>query len=626
MINFKGLGMKIIVVVFGTLFSVGVIQAAFLTNPTSGDNLGNHIATENLKLNNFWLSNDGGNEGVFVMTNGNVGVGTNAPGQKLQVVGSVAATSFIGALSGNASTATSLSSNGVNCSSGYYPLGVNASGVAESCTLISSGSDIYWTGTATNLVAATGRTSLGLGSLATASVVTDAQVPNNITIDSATNANTVDGYHASTVSTVNTAAVRNVSGDINARLFRSEYDSTNATIGFIMTQIDTVSNNYIRPSTVAQVKASLGVGIATGGNADTVDGHHFNWSGQSGQPTWLWGGNDSTNMYVYNPSNFSVSSAGSATSASYLASNGANCSAGYYPLGVNAYGAAESCTLISSGSDVYWTGTATNLVAATGRSSLGLGSLATANSVTDAQVPNNITIDYAGSAGSAGILTGPAHTTGTDGWFRSSGATGWYNETYGGGWYMTDTAWIKAYNNKMVWAAYFYSESLGGYATVGHGTANYLTKWDGSYTQTNSLIYDNGTNVGIGTASPSYKLHVNGTAFSSGWYTASDSRFKTDVVELNNILPKVMNLRAVSFDWDRASFPEMNFPSEREYGFIAQEVEKEFPDIVRTDSDGYKSVMYDRFSTVLLGAIQEQQQEIDSLNQRMLILESKLGN
>lgn len=32
----------------------------------------------------------------------------------------------------------------------------------------------------------------------------------------------------------------------------------------------------------------------------------FHWSGQKGQPTWLWGGNDSGDMYVYNPSNFNV--------------------------------------------------------------------------------------------------------------------------------------------------------------------------------------------------------------------------------------------------------------------------------------------------------------------------------
>ena len=44
----------------------------------------------------------------------------------------------------------------------------------------------------------------------------------------------------------------------------------------------------------------------------------FNWAGQSGQPAWLWGSNDGSNIYVWNPSNFSVnyaSSAGYATSA-----------------------------------------------------------------------------------------------------------------------------------------------------------------------------------------------------------------------------------------------------------------------------------------------------------------------
>lgn len=36
------------------------------------------------------------------------------------------------------------------------------------------------------------------------------------------------------------------------------------------------------------------------------------WSGQEGQPGWLWGGNDGVNMYVYNPANFSVNYANSA--------------------------------------------------------------------------------------------------------------------------------------------------------------------------------------------------------------------------------------------------------------------------------------------------------------------------
>lgn len=45
----------------------------------------------------------------------------------------------------------------------------------------------------------------------------------------------------------------------------------------------------------------------------------FNWAGKNGQPTWLWGGDNWDNMYVYNPSNFNVNyatSAGSAATAS----------------------------------------------------------------------------------------------------------------------------------------------------------------------------------------------------------------------------------------------------------------------------------------------------------------------
>ena len=75
--------------------------------------------------------------------------------------------------------------------------------------------------------------------------------------------------NATTASTASTIAYRDASGDINARLFRSEYDSTNASIGYIMTQVDTVSNNYIRPSTASQIRSFLNV--ADGANASSAD-------------------------------------------------------------------------------------------------------------------------------------------------------------------------------------------------------------------------------------------------------------------------------------------------------------------------------------------------------------------
>jgi hypothetical protein len=50
---------------------------------------------------------------------------------------------------------------------------------------------------------------------------------------------------------------------------------------------------------------------------------------------------------------------------------------------------------------------------------------------------------------------------------------------------------------------------------TGTGTTNYLPKFTGTSTIGNSLIWDNGTNVGIGTTSPAYKLDVNGSINSS---------------------------------------------------------------------------------------------------------------
>ncbi len=56
-----------------------------LISTSSGDNLGNHIATQNIRLNGNWLSGDGGSEGVYVNNSGNVGIGTNNPIYKLDV-------------------------------------------------------------------------------------------------------------------------------------------------------------------------------------------------------------------------------------------------------------------------------------------------------------------------------------------------------------------------------------------------------------------------------------------------------------------------------------------------------------------------------------------------------------
>lgn len=80
--------------------------------------------------------------------------------------------------------------------------------------------------------------------------------------------------------------------------------------------------------------------LALGGNGS---GTLFNWSGQPGQPAWLWGGGDPANMYVYNPSNFSVAYATNAGNAS--TANSASLIQGYGP----SFGSAANSVALRDG-------------------------------------------------------------------------------------------------------------------------------------------------------------------------------------------------------------------------------------------------------------------------------------
>jgi hypothetical protein len=55
----------------------------------AADNFGTHIAEANIHLNDFWLSNDGGNEGMRITNNGNVGIGVSDPSERLEVNGKI---------------------------------------------------------------------------------------------------------------------------------------------------------------------------------------------------------------------------------------------------------------------------------------------------------------------------------------------------------------------------------------------------------------------------------------------------------------------------------------------------------------------------------------------------------
>jgi hypothetical protein len=120
------------------------------------------------------------------------------------------------------------------------------------------------------------------------------------------------------------------------------------------------------------------------------------------------------------------------------------------------------------------------------------------------------------------------------------------------------------------------------------------------------VIFGVSGNLGIGTTNPAgYKLYVAGTTFSSGGYGSSDVRLKKDVETVAGALDKVERLRGVYFNWRTKEYPERNLDSSRQIGVIAQEVEKVVPELVRTDSQGYKAVSYEKLAALLVEAVKE---------------------
>jgi len=97
----------------------------------------------------------------------------------------------------------------------------------------------------------------------------------------------------------------------------------------------------------------------------------------------------------------------------------------------------------------------------------------------------------------------------------------------------------------------------------------------------------------------------------SGTLTETSSReMKTNIEPIENILPSVLQMRGVKFDWKEGT--------KDNYGFIAEEVDKLFPHLVTHDEEGKAhGVQYTKMTAVLLEAIKEQQIQIDELKAKL---------
>jgi hypothetical protein len=184
---------------------------------------------------------------------------------------------------------------------------------------------------------------------------------------------------------------------------------------------------------------------------------------------------------------------------------------------------------------------------------------------------------------------------------------------------VSNNASVTAYNTtfRMTEGATFKNDTIVGWNVAGQYShfGNYQSFPLALRTNDTARIWiAAGGNVGIGTTSPSYPLHVgidvSGTSIyaSADIVAYSDESVKENVRPIENVIERIQQSRGVLYD-------RTDIESKDNIGFIAQELEVAFPELVVTNEDGTKAVKYQNTVAVLFEAIKDQQKQIEQLKQ-----------
>lgn len=254
----------------------------------------------------------------------------------------------------------------------------------------------------------------------------------------------------------------------------------------------------------------------------------------------------------------------------------------------------------------------------------------------------------------------------SSGWIRALGTNGFYCESYGGGWHMTDSTWIRAYNDKQIYTASTspdaihtlgginasgriycgsYVELHGGLVCAGVGNSggpsgfNVYGSFYGNTSHGGIEIGASDNVLGIGVhsndrwyiwwtnsgsiGSSSNKNYIfsyigsswnfTGSVVASGEVTAySDARLKSNIQPLKyrgRLTPK--------------TYIKDNKQS---IGFIAQEVQILYPETVlmSDDKEHYLSLNYNALTAVLAAQLNDVDDEVTLLKKRVEFLEKEV--
>ena len=117
-------------------------------------------------------------------------------------------------------------------------------------------------------------------------------------------------------------------------------------------------------------------------------------------------------------------------------------------------------------------------------------------------------------------------------------------------------------------------------------------------------------------------VQINGTTSGAIYNFTSDSNLKTGIAPISNPLTLIRELKPKSFYFDTNNTAGFYFPSKKQYGFLAQDVNSLAPELVYSSVKpadslhamyNYASLNYNAFIGILTAGMQQQQATLDSL-------------
>jgi hypothetical protein len=194
----------------------------------------------------------------------------------------------------------------------------------------------------------------------------------------------------------------------------------------------------------------------------------------------------------------------------------------------------------------------------------------------------------------------------------TSGVAGRLNLHGAGDTYNYATFYLQNHDRTRYWG-------LGHRKEAGYENDFFIEEYNGS-TYTTQFVIKPGGNIGIGTRTPSEKLHVAGNILATGAITPSDVHLKKNFRTIGNALEKITTLSSVTYDWK----DQKKFGYKRQMGVIAQEVEKVFPEAVTKTNEGFLAVSYPSLISPLISAVKELYEDFINLKDQVLANEEKL--